>query len=77
MELTRHRRKNTCAVKIERMIRTSRATGTDSGIMNSRAVAAEGGKFAATINVEGECIIFSAAVPIKDGECSAGGVVKC
>lgn len=51
---------------------TGKAAGTDSGIINLAALATEGGKLAATVNVEGSCIMFLAAVPSKEGEWSAG-----
>lgn len=51
---------------------TVKATGTDPGIINLRAVATEGGEFAATVNVEGVRIILLAAVPLKIGERTAG-----
>lgn len=56
---------------------TGKATGTDPGIINSRAVAPEGSELAATVNSEGKCIILLAAGPAKDGDCKAGDFVKC
>lgn len=53
-------------------MKTSKTTGTDSGIMNLRAVTTDGKILKATENVEGVCIILLAAVPSEDGECSTG-----
>lgn len=58
-------------------IDTGKTTGTDSGIMNLRAVTTEGNMLCATENVEGDCMMLLATVPIKDGEASAGVLVKC